>query len=977
MTTAFCRKHPEYCDESRYIFSSKSNQPNLFPERTPVPAPPRPLPGPVSPTPRKPVPGPVPGPAPRHGLVVQDSPLRPKEITNIKSLVPPDPSLIYQNKGIFGTTNIKTGLTTQSDTIKSNSIKLTPEQLEKAHMAQASRVFDRKGIVAAQDYLHDKGINWKIDADLSNSNGLVLTNNEGDTKVAYRGTEATNKTDLLAGAGAVSGLYDERVSPIYKSAQTQIDAIKAKYGANPSELIGFSLGGNLAIHTGTANNIKTFDINPLISNQTSPGKLHRLLTIEHDPVSIRARKLIPIDVNIKNIAKTLGKQGLRKIGRYQNVQKLIDRLPEKIKLPFDTDLSVRETVRSQTKELAPAETWNSHDIVPAPRDNLNTWTGSHELVQVLDNDSLPRFGGGNKGTQDFLNQQAVNTSGKLAEYNFLDGIKDSKTFEEYVAKNVRFDRLAENSKPVTEWERYHGPLTAEQKSKLLPPSKTLEAFNLNGSERDAYMKMTPEQQNAIKNTAQTNTEEAIQKQSDFLGATPEQQTKMTEQLNREHVTIGGLSSTTSKVLTSSLNPTSLTTGFMTSAVASGAAQGIASEVKDYTGVDIGPAGTSGLSGGLTTVFSGGGLTQSGFRFDKSVLSSGNLAGGVTGGVAQYYTGKGISEGLKKLGANQETQASLSDIGGSAVGSATTFATKSFIDYMLEDIAISEVAGGVETAGFTFGTSLAIAAATGAVIGAIQYGLSKIPIPTVHFDDLKQGAKNLVDIIKNKQPPDPYYPGELNIFASTEDRMAFLQNQSKMEALQKSDESKGITAGMRDVYNKSNYSKVGTIEDFKAQVDDWTKYGATSPSLEAQQKYLGMTDSEYMSYNKAVEKNPEQEHLGPTGMTITGGIDAAQFHKTYTENMRLWATVDSNQIADTKAGITANERIAYEIFISNPDNKDWTGNIQDFKTILDAPDDDPTAPATPVKAGLAAPAVQTLTVSAAPTPQPGYLNAKFL
>ena len=121
MTTAFCRKHPEYCDESRYIFSSKSNQPNLFPERTPVPAPPRPLPGPVSPTPRKPVPGPVPGPAPRHGLVVQDSPLRPKEITNIKSLVPPDPSLIYQNKGIFGTTNIKTGLTTQSDTIKSTA----------------------------------------------------------------------------------------------------------------------------------------------------------------------------------------------------------------------------------------------------------------------------------------------------------------------------------------------------------------------------------------------------------------------------------------------------------------------------------------------------------------------------------------------------------------------------------------------------------------------------------------------------------------------------------------------------------------------------------------------------------------------------------------------------------------------------------------------------------------------------------------
>jgi len=95
--------------------------------------------------------------------------------------------------------------------------------------------------------------------------------------------------------------------------------------------------------------------------------------------------------------------------------------------------------------------------------------------------------------------------------------------------------------------------------------------------------------------------------------------------------------------------------------------------------------------------------------------------GASGYVATKYTTEGIASGLKSLGANTDTQESLSSIGGGAVGGGTA----GFLGALTAGAISGGEAGGVAGLGVASAETGLIGAGIGAVIGAGAYGIGKL------------------------------------------------------------------------------------------------------------------------------------------------------------------------------------------------------------------------------------------------------------
>ena len=164
-----------------------------------------------------------------------------------------------------------------------NRIDLTAEQ----RLARLQRGFDK-----AQRYLDKEGINYIVEPELSTTEGLVLINKEtGIPKVAFRGTNFKNLTDLKTDLAIVHGA--EEITPQFRSAEEMVRATNAVYEP-VEELLGFSLGGAKAITTGNKLGIKTTTFNPAVGPQhlknvpLNGGDNHTIIRTTEDPVSALA-----------------------------------------------------------------------------------------------------------------------------------------------------------------------------------------------------------------------------------------------------------------------------------------------------------------------------------------------------------------------------------------------------------------------------------------------------------------------------------------------------------------------------------------------------------------------------------------------------------------------------------------------------------------------------------------------------------------
>ena len=148
--------------------------------------------------------------------------------------------------------------------VKSNIDSVPVEVRQKAQMAKASGIaHDNENFTDAQDYLNQMEVPYKIDQQLSNQDSLVLVGEEtGDIKVAYRGTKWKNLEDIKGNASIAMG--SDEGSTQYNRAMEQINRIKEKYKVLPDELVGFSKGSAIGMRMGEKFGIDTTNFNPFL-----------------------------------------------------------------------------------------------------------------------------------------------------------------------------------------------------------------------------------------------------------------------------------------------------------------------------------------------------------------------------------------------------------------------------------------------------------------------------------------------------------------------------------------------------------------------------------------------------------------------------------------------------------------------------------------------------------------------------------------
>ena len=149
--------------------------------------------------------------------------------------------------------------------------------IDKARMMRASTEAMKTGSMsAAQEHIesHPSMRGWTVDREISNTSSLVLERN-GEIKVAYRGTEKVTPLDWQQNAlGFVGG---EKASYQMHEARKQLQRVRIKYGKHPTELLGYSRGGNMAMTLGDEFRVKTTTFNPFVT----PKQLATKSNVEH------------------------------------------------------------------------------------------------------------------------------------------------------------------------------------------------------------------------------------------------------------------------------------------------------------------------------------------------------------------------------------------------------------------------------------------------------------------------------------------------------------------------------------------------------------------------------------------------------------------------------------------------------------------------------------------------------------------------
>jgi len=291
---------------------------------------------------------------------------------------------------------------TRTRPIRASHTALTDDEIMKSKMLEASKIaeleskttnrFDltreqrlgrlQRGFDKAQRYLDAEGINYIVEPELSNAEGLVLINKEtGIPKVAFRGTNFKNLTDLKTDLAIAHGAED--ITPQFRSAEEMVTATNAAYEP-VEELLGFSLGGAKAITTGNKLGIKTTTFNPAVGPQhlknvpLNSGDNHTIIRTTEDPVSALAgfkpsafkiKSLLPLQEtkwlnpksglsvhDLKNFSQTGERRSNNTEVLAENLQRISRRHAEMVGL-HDAKTAVEEgkTLSEWIEDFSPAD----------------------------------------------------------------------------------------------------------------------------------------------------------------------------------------------------------------------------------------------------------------------------------------------------------------------------------------------------------------------------------------------------------------------------------------------------------------------------------------------------------------------------------------------------------------------------------------------------------------------------------------------
>ena len=165
------------------------------------------------------------------------------------------------------------------------NISVVPEDVrQKALMVKASKLYDTTNgdKDAVDSFLDDNEIPFAVDDELSTGEGLVLVERTDpkNIKMAYRGSKMDSLKDWTSNAKILQGAETQSwLENSFNEAADQVKAVKAKYGVDPSEYVGHSRGGTIAMTNADRFGGKSTTFNPFLGNNL----IHSQTTkAEHD-----------------------------------------------------------------------------------------------------------------------------------------------------------------------------------------------------------------------------------------------------------------------------------------------------------------------------------------------------------------------------------------------------------------------------------------------------------------------------------------------------------------------------------------------------------------------------------------------------------------------------------------------------------------------------------------------------------------------
>ena len=182
--------------------------------------------------------------------------------------------------------------------------QLTKDEIAKAKMIVASTKWKTNGCRDTVKYLKRHNLKMNLIKKYSTKDGLVLIDDKKNITIAYRGTRKTTLRDVKADYDLFMNKNIEDIYRIQK-AKNQIRRIKRDLGKLPVHLIGYSLGGAIAIIVGEQEGIPTTTFNPFITQYILDQKrkfLHKIVRTSTDFASSKLEQENLYNLNVKTVA---------------------------------------------------------------------------------------------------------------------------------------------------------------------------------------------------------------------------------------------------------------------------------------------------------------------------------------------------------------------------------------------------------------------------------------------------------------------------------------------------------------------------------------------------------------------------------------------------------------------------------------------------------------------------------------------------
>lgn len=205
--------------------------------------------------------------------------------------------------------------------------QLTKDEIAKAKMIVASTKWKTNGCRDTVKYLTKQKLKMTLVKKYSTKDGLVLIDDKENITIAYRGTRKKTLRDVKADYDLFINKNIEDIDRVQK-AKNQIRRIKRDLGKLPVHLIGYSLGGAIAIIVGEEVGIPSTTFNPFITQYIIDQKrkiLHKIVRTSTDFASSKLEKENLYNLNVKNVASLCSSSLLNLISAH----KLKNFIPDK------------------------------------------------------------------------------------------------------------------------------------------------------------------------------------------------------------------------------------------------------------------------------------------------------------------------------------------------------------------------------------------------------------------------------------------------------------------------------------------------------------------------------------------------------------------------------------------------------------------------------------------------------------------------